>query len=53
MYRSIISLIDLSTSIIFDFQINKVRTILIIVLIILTTIMKIIYQKIMIPTLNI
>ena len=54
MCRSIISLIDLLISIIvFDLQINKIRTILIIVLVILTTIMKIFYSKIMISILNI
>ena len=53
MCRSITSLIDLSTSVVFDFQISKIRTILIIVLIILATIVKIIHRKIMTSALNI
>ena len=53
MCRSITSLINLSTLIVFDFQISKIRTILIIVLIILATIMKIFHRKLMTSTLNI
>ena len=52
MCRSIISLINLSTLIVFDLQISKIRTILIIVLAILTT-MMIFHLKIMILILNI